>query len=250
MTRLALLSIVLLTGSAVAGQVPSAPPPDVAWAAIPAGVFQMGCVPADRRCNNDEEPRHAVTLTKPFELMVTEVTVKTYRAVVSEVEPQPPWSTTPEHPIVIVTWDEASAYCEAIGGRLPTEAEWEYAARGGRDGAIYPWGDDAPVAEPHSAKGAVFENDRALPVKTFGPNGYGLFDMAGNVWEWTADASTLYTEDARTDPAGALTGSTRIVRGGAFADDSSNLRVSNRTPNQQGRVNVNVGFRCARDVVR
>ena len=250
MTRLALPSIVFLAASTVAGQVPGAPLPDVAWASIPAGVFQMGCVPADRRCNNDEEPRHAVTLTKPFELMVTEVTVKMYRAVVSDVEDQPPWSTTPEHPIVIVTWDEASAFCEAIGGRLPTEAEWEYAARGGRDGAIYPWGDDAPVDEPHSAKGAVFEHDRAQPVKTFGPNGYGLFDMAGNVWEWTADASTLYTADARTDPAGALTGSTRIVRGGAFADDSSNLRVSNRTPNQQGRVNVNVGFRCARDVAR
>ena len=116
-----------------------------------------------------------------------------------------------------------------------------------RDGAIYPWGDEAPVDEPHSATGA-FESDRAQPVKTFGPNGYGLFDMAGNVWEWTADATTLYTDEARVDPAGALSGSSRIVRGGAFADDNSNLRVSNRTPNQQNRVNVNVGFRCARDV--
>ena len=125
--------------------------------------------------------------------MVTEVTVKMYRAVLSDVEAQPPWSTTPEHPVVIVTWDEASTFCEAIGGRLPTEAEWEYAARGGREGAIYPWGDEVPSDESHSPKGAVFESDRAQPVKTFGPNGYGLFDMAGNVWEWTADASTLYT---------------------------------------------------------
>jgi formylglycine-generating enzyme required for sulfatase activity len=250
MTRQILPLMLLLTAPAIAGQLRGVPPPDVVWATIPAGVFQMGCVPTDRRCNNDEEPRHAVTLTKPFELMVTEVTVKMYRAVVSEIEEQPPWSTTPEHPIVIVTWDEASAYCEAIGGRLPTEAEWEYAARGGRDGAIYPWGDDAPANEAHSAKGAVFQGDRAQPVKTFGPNGYGLFDMAGNVWEWTADASTLYTADARTDPQGALRGSTRIVRGGAFADDGANLRVSNRTPNQQDRVNVNVGFRCARDVAR
>jgi formylglycine-generating enzyme required for sulfatase activity len=248
MTRLILPSIIVLAVSAVAGQALSAPPSDVAWASIPAGAFQMGCVPADRRCNTDEVPRHAVKLTRPFELMLTEVTVKMYRAVMSDLEPQPPWSTTPEHPVVIVTWDEASTFCEAIGGRLPTEAEWEYAARGGRDGAIYPWGDDAPVDKPRSAAGAVFESDRAQPVKTFGPNGYGLFDMAGNVWEWTADATTLYTEGARVDPAGALSGSARIVRGGAFADDSSNLRVSNRTPNQQNRVNVNVGFRCARDV--
>jgi formylglycine-generating enzyme required for sulfatase activity len=248
MTRLSIPSFVFLAVSTVAGQAPGAPPPDVAWASIPAGVFQMGCVPADRRCNIDEEPRHSVKLTKPFELMATEVTVGMYRAVVSDVEPQPPWSTTAAHPIVIVTWDEASAFCEAIGGRLPTEAEWEYAARGGRDGSIYPWGDEAPSTESHSPKGAVFESDRAQPVKTFGANGYGLFDMAGNVWEWTADASTLYTAEARVDPAGALAGSTRLVRGGAFADDSSNLRVSNRTPNQQNRVNVNVGFRCARDV--
>jgi formylglycine-generating enzyme required for sulfatase activity len=239
--------MVVVAVSTVAGQAPGAPPAAVAWATIPAGTFQMGCVPADRRCNSDEVPRHAVKLTRPFELMVTEVTVKMYRAVLSDVEEQPPWST-PEHPVVIVTWDEAATFCEAIGGRLPTEAEWEYAARSGREGAIFPWGDEVPSDEPHSPKGAVFESDRAQPVRTFGPNGYGLFDMAGNVWEWTADASTLYTAEARVDPEGALAGSTRVVRGGAFADDSSNLRVSNRTPNQQSRINVNVGFRCARDV--
>jgi formylglycine-generating enzyme required for sulfatase activity len=221
----------------------------IEWARIPAGSFQMGCVPSDTRCNGDEQPRHKVTLTESFDLMTTEVTIGMYRAAVRNVDDQPPWSTGPNHPVVIVTWDEAEAFCETAGGRLPTEAEWEYAARGGRDGSIYPWGDSEPAYESKAPTGAVFESDRAQPVKSFGPNGYGLFDMAGNVWEWTADAGTLYLPDAVTDPLGPAQGSTRIVRGGSFGDDARDLRVSNRTPNQPGRVNVNVGFRCARDVM-
>ncbi len=224
--------------------------PDIAWARIPAGTFHMGCVPADEQCNTDEHPRHEVTLTRPFELMTTEVTVGMYRVAADHVDEQPEWSTTPGHPVVIVTWDEARAFCKAIGGRLPTEAEWEYAARGGRDNAIYPWGDVNPRPDPQSPNGAVFERDHAQPVKSYGPNGYGLFDMAGNVWEWTEDAGSLYLTDAVSDPLGPESGRTRIVRGGSFGDDPSSLRVSNRTPNQPDRVNVNVGFRCARDLPR
>jgi len=220
----------------------------IAWARVPAGTFQMGCVPADRECGPDEHPRHAVVLTRPFDLMTTEVTVRMFGAAGLEVDDQPMWSTTPEHPVVIVTFDEAQAFCRAVGGRLPTEAEWEYAARGGIDAAIYPWGDQTPTDDARAAHGAAFEGDRAHPVKTFRANRYGLYDMAGNAWEWTTDFAGLYAAGSATNPAGPATGLARIVRGGSFGDDARNLRVSNRTPNQPARVNVNVGLRCARDV--
>ena len=225
-------------------------PPEIAWARIPAGMFQMGCVPGDTGCGGDEHPRHLVTLSRPFELMTTEVTVGMYRAGGFEVEDQPPWSTTPDQPVVVVTWEGARAFCAAVGGRLPTEAEWEFAARGGRVGSVYPWGDDPPVHRRAATNGAAFEGDAAEPVKSFGPNAYGLYDMAGNVWEWVADWGGFYNSAAVTDPASTFMGSpTRVVRGGSYGDDEANLRVSNRNPNAPERTNVNVGFRCARDVV-
>ncbi len=211
-------------------------------------MFQMGCVPGDPRCGVDEHPRHAVTFSRPFDMMTTEVTVGMYRAAGRRVDAQPAWSTTPNHPVVIITWDDAQAYCKTVGGRLPSEAEWEYAARGGRDGVLYPWGDQAPVDEAHAVNGAAFEGDAAWPVGSFTPNSYGLYDMAGNVWEWTSDSGGMYVSDAVADPTGPVNGRTRLVRGGSYGDDPSNLRLSNRTPNAPTSVNVNVGFRCARDV--
>jgi formylglycine-generating enzyme required for sulfatase activity len=226
----------------------AASPPGISWARIPAGSFQMGCAPSDMRCDADESPRHAVTLSRPFDLMTTEVTLGMYRTVVQTVEEQPAWSTGPDHPVVVVRWDEARAFCEAVGGRLPTEAEWEYAARGGRDGAIYPWGDQDPDDRPGAVNGAGFEGGGGRTVKMFAPNGFGLFDMAGNAWEWVADWYARYGSDATTDPQGPSTGQARVVRGGSYGDDSRNLRVSNRSANLPRNRNFNIGFRCARDV--
>ncbi|OFV90470.1 MAG: hypothetical protein A3G76_02935 [Acidobacteria bacterium RIFCSPLOWO2_12_FULL_65_11] len=220
----------------------------ISWARIPAGTFQMGCVPGDMRCDPDEAPRRAVTISRPFDLMATEVTVGMYRAVAQDVDEQPAWSTSPDHPVVIVTWWEARAFCEVVGGRLPTEAEWEYAARGGRNDAIYPWGDRDPDDRAGAVNGAGFEGGGGRPVRTFAPNGFGLFDMAGNAWEWVADWTGPYAADVATDPLGPPTGAARVVRGGSYGDDSRNLRVSNRSANLPRAVNVNIGFRCARDV--
>jgi len=240
-----LLVVLILPAVATAQDVPASLP---GWVRIPAGLFQMGCVPADTRCGMDESPRHQVTISRPFEMMGAEVTVGQFRATMGQVDPQPAWSTSPDHPVVSVTWDEAVAFCTAVGGRLPTEGEWEYAARGGRADAIYPWGDTEPTDRDGAESGAAFEGDSPRPVKSFAANGFGLFDIAGNVWEWVADFGALYAADAAIDPKGPVTGRVKVVRGGAYGDDSANLRVSNRTPNAPDRLNVNVGFRCARDI--
>ena len=219
----------------------------IAWATIPAGTFQMGCVPGDPRCAGDEKPRHAVTISRAFDLMTTEVTLGMFKSHGFTPEPQPPWSHSEDQPVVIVTWDEAVEFCTSVGGRLPTEAEWEHAARGGKDGMLYPWGDKAPTDVAGAENGAAFEGDAAQSVGQYAPNAFGVHDMAGNVWEWVSDWAGLYPLDPVTDPAGRSSGSVRLVRGGSYGDDPSNLRVSNRTPNAPDRVNLNVGFRCARD---
>ena len=224
------------------------PAPTVPWTRIPSGIFEMGCVPDDPRCDLDEAPRHAVRLTRAFDLMTTEVTVEEFRAATPMMPEQPPWSTTPQHPVTIVRWDEARMFCEAVGGRLPTEAEWEYAARGGKDGLIFPWGSQPPTDRAGAATGAAFESDGAKPTKTFAANGYGLHDMAGNVWEWVADWYAPYGLDPVTDPTGPAMGTTRVVRGGSYGDDDANLRVSNRSANAPRNRNFNIGFRCAKDV--
>ena len=219
----------------------------IAWVTIPAGTFQMGCVPGDPRCSSDEQPRHAVTLSKPFDLMTTEVTVGMFKSHGFHLEQQPIWSQSDNHPVVVVTWSEADDFCAKIGGRLPTEAEWERAARGGQEGVLYPWGDKAPTDAAGATNGAAFEGDAAQPVGQYAPNAYGVYDLAGNVWEWVSDWASNYPSEAVTDPKGSASGRVRLVRGGSYGDDPSNLRVSNRTPNQPDRVNLNVGFRCARD---
>ena len=102
-----------------------------------------------------------------------------------------------------MTWSEANDFCAKIGGRLPTEAEWERAARGGQEGVLYPWGDKAPTDAAGATNGAAFEGDAAQPVGQYAPNAFGVYDMAGNVWEWVSDWASNYTADAVTDPKGS-----------------------------------------------
>ena len=232
-----------------AGPSPAPRHPAYVWRRIPAGTFWMGCVPGDTRCRGEEGPRHHMRIDAPFEMMDREVSASDFRAFARatgrEMPRQPEWYAQPDHPVVHLTWDEAQAYCTANGGRLPTEAEWEYAARGGLDGRLFPWGDEF---RGQANAGDAFGADRwmaSAPAASFEPNGYGLYDMAGNVWEWTA--SIHRPAHDRPEESGGY--ERRTIKGGSWDSEPPRLRASARAArSRHGRHNLYIGFRCVRPV--
>jgi len=220
---------------------------------IPAGTYMMGCSPGDSMCGSDEKPSHSVTISKGFWMGQTEVTVGAYKrfaqATGRTMPPGPFWDSgwrQDNLPMVNVTWDDAGSYCVWAGGRLPTEAEWEYAARAGTQTGYY-FGNDAALlgnyAWYNANSGLV-----AHPVGQKKPNAWGLFDMLGNVFERCQDWFGSYSSQAVTDPQGPSSGSDRIVRGASFYYSWAVARVSFRGGGTGGR-NVNLGFRCVREVI-
>ncbi len=167
-----------------------------------------------------------------------------------------------DHPAVHVSWNDAQAYCRWAGRRLPTEAEWEMAARGGLSGKRYAWGDDLTPNGKHMCNiwQGEFPNRNTMedgyagcaPAKSFPPNGFGLYNMAGNVWEWQADwfSPTRPSNGVETDPKGPRFGSGRVIRGGSYLCHESycnRYRAAARSSNTPDSSTGNLGFRCAMD---
>jgi sulfatase modifying factor 1 len=170
-------------------------------------------------------------------------------------------STRQRHPVVHVSHDDALAYCAWSGTRLPTEAEWEYAARGGLDRATYAWGDELTPGGRHMCN--IWQGDFPVrntledgylgtaPVTAYPPNGFGLRNVAGNVWEWCADwfSADWHATASHTDPQGPPAGDARVMRGGSYLCHHSycnRYRVSARTSNTPDSSAGNIGFRVAR----
>ena len=220
---------------------------------IPAGDFQMG----GNHGTGDEEPVHTVYLDD-FYIDVFEVTNRRYEEFMNATGHEDPvyWRdpkhNSPRQPVVGVSWQDAQSYCQWAGKRLPSEAEWEKAARGNSTGKKYPWGDS--ITHDDANYGGTGGKDKwnyAAPVGSFAPNGYGLYDVAGNVWEWCADwyDKSYYANSPKRNPKGPSSGSERVFRGGSWGSDFGDLLLLAAYRHSGDPTNSDefVGFRCALD---
>ena len=217
---------------------------------IPSGTFQMGASPGDSEAYSDESPAHQVTLTNAFYLGKTEVTQAQWLAIMgSNPSRFKDYSDSPSRPVEQVSWNDIATDTETYqcfntktGFRLPTEAEWEFACRGGTTTARY--GTDVAAIAWYSGA----SDSQTINVAGKIANAYGLYDMLGNVWEWCQDWRELYSATTVTNPTGALTGTKRLLRGGGWDVGSKECRASQRDqtyglPTQIGGA---IGFRVAR----
>jgi formylglycine-generating enzyme required for sulfatase activity len=228
---------------------------------IPAGCFEMG--DAFNQGYYEERPVHDVCFTTDFYMDVHPVTNAEYMACLIDggcTAPRfsfsfsrPTYFGDPvydDFPVIYVSWDQATAYCAWAGKRLPTEAQWEYAARGGLSGKRYPWGDTISGTDANYLdSGDPWDNDTS-PVEYYAPNGYGLYDMAGNVWEWVEDwyLDTYYYSSPVTDPPGPESGDYRVLRGSCWMNGGQlGQRISFRAAFSYSLQSEDIGFRCAGD---
>ena len=246
----------------------SAPP--TGMTSIPAGCFNMG--DAFNEGESGELPVHNICIST-FQMSIYEVTNKQYKTCVDAGSCTAPSSslsysrssyygnsTYDNYPVIYVNWSQAKVFCEWIGGRLPTEAEWEYAARGGLSGKRFPWGDtiDCTKAYYYSSTSYSYDtqgstgycagNRDTTQVGSYAANGCGLYDMAGNVWEWVNDwyDGSYYSTSPTQDPTGPSSGSEPVLRGGSWSNLGTYLRAAYREGNPPAYQGNTVGFRCAK----
>ncbi len=225
----------------------------IQMALVPAGEFTMGSEDGD----SDEEPVHQVYLDA-FYMDIYEVTNAAYRACMNADACDPPHRTSSDsrsnyygnvrydnYPVINVDWHQAEAYCEWRGARLPTEAEWEKAARGA-DGRLYPWGKDLDCSKANY--GNCNRDTTEVTTYSSGKSPYGMYDMAGNVWEWVADwyFKYYYANSPFSNPLGPVSGDSRALRGGSWSDDDNSVRASDRSRDDPAYWNDHIGFRCSR----
>jgi formylglycine-generating enzyme required for sulfatase activity len=222
---------------------------------VPAGEFMMG---GDTSGQNDERPAHRVSLDT-FYIDQYEVTTTRYAKYSEQTNRAAPryWSTRVSlnhgnKPVVGMNWNDAAAYCAWVGKRLPTEAEWEKAARG-NDQRPYPWGNEAPSEQRGNFDHCCdFKDHGALTdVGAFeqGKSPSGAYDMAGNVWEWVADwyGENYYAKSPARNPKGPSHGEYRVLRGGSWLSAPDYVRSANRLWDSPTYRNDYIGFRCAQD---
>ena len=234
---------------------------------IPAGEFLMGS-PDDGASFDDERPQRRVYVSSVL-IDRHEVTNARYKQFVGATgHPAPshqklefrlwfhgvPFPGSEQHPVVNVSWEDAVAYCRWRGKRLPTEAEWEKAARG-TDGRVYPWGNDPPtsVHAVYGLKEGGEETTSDIGDRDKGQSPYGAYDLAGNLYEWVMDwyAEDYYLNFAGSpamNPRGPVEGTAKVQRGGSYLNSPYRLRSSFRTKGDPTEQDSNVGFRCAQDV--
>lgn len=233
---------------------------------IPSGNYKIGfktnqalseCTkhndPCKRKWFEDEEPVHTIYLDS-FLIDKYEVTQEEFARKTGKNPSEFKGNTLP---VEKVTWEEARQYCESMGKRLPTEAEWEVAAKGGKE-LIYSWGNEvqskkANFCDRHcgkrwKAKQFIDGFETTAPVGSFPPNGYGLHDMAGNVYEWVYDwyEKEYYEHSPTKNPRGPLTGKYKVMRGGSWINYAVGTRPTDRTDAKPGKRLNFAGFRCAR----
>ncbi|MCD6497958.1 MAG: formylglycine-generating enzyme family protein [Deltaproteobacteria bacterium] len=227
------------------------------WITIPGGSFQMGSTAVQ----SDEQPVHSVTVAG-FEMTKSEVTVRQYGACVTDGECTAPGTGTycnwndpgyEDHPVNYVDWGQAVAFCTWAGGRLPSESEWEYAARSGGQAIDYPWGNAAAtcsyaVMDDGGGRGCGTGRTMARCSKSAGNTSQGLCDMAGNVWEWVQDWYHSNYNGAPSDGSAweSPSGSCRVFRGGSFYSYADLLRAAGRGYYAPSYQYAYLGFRCSR----
>ncbi len=222
--------------------------------AVPGGSFVMGSNEGDSPDN--ERPTHTLDMS-PYYIDAYPVTNHSYQEFVNATSHRAPpaWHDgtypvgTSRHPVVNVSWEDANEYARWRGKRLPTEAEWEKAARG-NDGRLYPWGNHFVDGERCNSNNLV---GTTTPVDEFplGRSPYGAWDMAGNAYEWCADfyQSNYYPYSPDLDPQGPDTGEERVIRGGFYAETRPNVRTIHRNSAPQDHANEHIGFRLAQSAV-